>query len=195
MSDKEKILVVGPSWVGDMVMAQSLFKLLHQQDSQVSIDVLAPGWSEPILARMPEVSKTVVMPLGHGELGLTTRYRIGRTLRSEAYDRAIVLPRSFKAALVPYFAYIPKRTGFRSEFRSGLLTDVRELDQKRLDQTVKRFLTLGQSAEATLPQPPAPALTVDAENCSLLRSQFELAKGGISVALMPGAAYGPAKAW
>ncbi|MCP3670109.1 MAG: lipopolysaccharide heptosyltransferase II, partial [Gammaproteobacteria bacterium] len=44
MSDNSRILVVGPSWVGDMVMAQSLFKVLRQQQSGVEIDVLAPGW-------------------------------------------------------------------------------------------------------------------------------------------------------
>ena len=40
----EKILVVGPSWVGDMVMAQSLFKLLRLRFSGCEIHVLAPGW-------------------------------------------------------------------------------------------------------------------------------------------------------
>ena len=47
-----KILVIGPSWVGDMVMAQSLFMVLKQA-GECTIDVLAPGWSLPILERMP----------------------------------------------------------------------------------------------------------------------------------------------
>ena len=62
----KKILVIGPSWVGDMVMAQSLFILLKQQNVNVSIDVLAPSWSQPILNRMPEVSRAIDMPIGHG---------------------------------------------------------------------------------------------------------------------------------
>ena len=44
------ILVVGPSWVGDMVMAQALFMRLRQRHPDAAIDVLAPGWSLPILA-------------------------------------------------------------------------------------------------------------------------------------------------
>ena len=84
-----------------MVMAQSLFKLLHQRDPEISIDVLAPAWSEPLLARMPEVRRSVTMPLGHGELGISKRIAIGRALRAERYDRAIVLPRSLKQEVHP----------------------------------------------------------------------------------------------
>ena len=49
------LLVIGPSWVGDMVMAQSLFKVCQQRNPTAAIDVVAPSWSSPILARMPEV--------------------------------------------------------------------------------------------------------------------------------------------
>jgi len=41
----QRILIVGPAWVGDMVMAQSLFKTLKQHHPAVLIDVLAPAWS------------------------------------------------------------------------------------------------------------------------------------------------------
>ena len=41
----DKVLVVGPSWVGDMVMAQALYKLLRAANSQVEIHVIAPPWS------------------------------------------------------------------------------------------------------------------------------------------------------
>ena len=50
------ILIIGPSWVGDMVMAQTLFTCLKQRHGDgCMIDVLAPDWSRPILERMPEV--------------------------------------------------------------------------------------------------------------------------------------------
>ena len=67
------LLVVGPSWVGDMVMAQSLFKKLKQRSPETPIDVLAPAWSEALTARMPEVRRSIVMPLGHGQLQLRER--------------------------------------------------------------------------------------------------------------------------
>ena len=191
----EKVLVIGPSWVGDMVMAQALFKLLKHRNPEVIIDVAAPAWSEPLLARMQEIRQTVVMPIRHGELGFSKRFHIGRELRAEAYQRAIVIPRSMKSALVPYFANIPVRTGFRGEWRYGLLNDVRPPDRANLDQTVKRFVALGLPSGTPVPDPIRPMLTIDEDNRAALMNRFELNGSGSAVALMPGAAYGPAKCW
>jgi len=194
MTDSQKILVVAPAWIGDMVMAQSLFRLLLEREPGAVIDVVGPPWSLPLVARMPEVRSAFPLAAGHGELALGQRRALGRSLRREAYARAIVLPRSFKAALVPYFARIPLRTGFRSEWRSLILNDTRLLDRARLDQTVKRFLALGLPADAPLPEPPPPRLRVDAANRDALLGRFGL-EAGSAVAFMPGAAYGPAKQW
>ena len=100
------ILIVGPSWVGDMVMAQTLFQCLKQRHPQCEIDVLAPEWSRPILERMPEVRQALSFPLGHGALELATRRRIGKSLAGQ-YDQAILLPNSLKSALVPLLAAVP----------------------------------------------------------------------------------------
>ncbi|MDH3509411.1 MAG: lipopolysaccharide heptosyltransferase II [Gammaproteobacteria bacterium] len=191
----EKILIVGPAWIGDMVMAQSLFKLLRQDNPAVLIDVAAPAWSQALLMRMTEVRNTIPIPLGHGQLGLRKRFQIGRRLRAMGYDRAIVLPRSMKAALVPFFADIPLRTGFRGEMRYGLLNDVRKLDRTVLNQTVKRLIALGLPRRTILPEPPEPRLKIDKQNRSELLRRFDVQDSRAVVALMPGAAYGPAKCW
>jgi heptosyltransferase-2 len=194
----DKVLVVGPSWVGDMVMAQALYKQLRLTDPRVEIHVVAPPWSLPVLERMPEVARGIELAVGHGELGLGCRWSLARRLRGERYTRAIVLPRSAKAALVPWLAGIPRRTGFRGEWRYGLLNDVRPLEP-RLDQTVKRFGALGLPRGAPLPDPlPAalrPRLRSDAANLERLRSAHGLTPGARIAALMPGAEYGPAKRW
>jgi heptosyltransferase-2 len=194
----DKVLVVGPSWVGDMVMAQALYKLLKQQSPRAQIHVVAPAWSLPVLERMGEVARGVELAVGHGELGLGRRMALARRLRAERFSRAIVLPRSLKAALVPWLAKIPVRTGFRGEWRFGLLNDVRALDAS-LDQTVKRFVALGvprgESVPAALPAALQPRLRSDPRNLDLLRAQHRLVPGTRLVALMPGAEYGPAKRW
>ncbi len=188
------ILVVGPSWVGDMVMAQSLFIAL-QSCQTCSIDVLAPPWSLPLLARMPEVRRGISMPLGHGQVQLGVRWQLGKSLRKEGYTRAIVLPGSFKSALVPLFARIERRTGFRGEFRYGLLNDLRHLDKTALPMTVQRFVSLAGAPGAPLPAPfPFPRMVADAENQQRLRRTFELPDQP-AIAFMPGAEYGPAKQW
>lgn len=198
MTAADKVLVVGPSWVGDMVMAQALYKLIRQRSPAAEIHVVAPPWSLPVLERMPEVARGIELAVGHGELGLGRRLSLGRRLRRERYGRAVVLPRSAKSAVVPWFARVPRRTGFRGEWRYGLLNDVRRLDA-RLDQTVKRFVALGQApGEApfdVLPRELQPRLRSDARNLERLRAVHGLEAGAPFAALMPGAEYGPAKRW
>ena len=147
MTANGKILVVGPSWIGDMVMAQSLFITLKKRQPDCQIDVLAPAWSFPLLQRMPEVTGTIEMPLGHGKLGLMPRANQGRQLRGEHYYQAILLPNSWKSALTPFFADIPLRTGYVGEYRWGLLNDSRRLDKKKLTMTVQRFVALGHDQQ------------------------------------------------
>lgn len=183
-----------------MVMAQSLLKTLTAQYPNCVIDVLGPVWSAPIIERMPEARQALTLRVGHGDLALKERWRFGRSLKGE-YDHAIVLPRSMKAALVPWFAGIPVRTGFTGEQRYGVLNQRRELDKQVLDQTVKRFVSLGlPKAEAYPPcEIPFPSLRVDVANQARLREAFDFAGMGILdrplIALMPGAEYGPAKQW
>ncbi|AOV16175.1 lipopolysaccharide heptosyltransferase II [Acidihalobacter aeolianus] len=196
-SAPRRCLIVGPSWVGDMIMAQSLFKLLAARHPEMTIDVLAPAWSEPLLARMPEVRRAVAQPVGHGRLALGERYRLGRSLRAEGYDWAVVLPNSLKSALIPWFAGIPRRTGFVGEFRYGLLNDARRLDKSALPRTVQRFAALAvpPRAPVVLEQLPLPRLSVDAESGEAAAQRLGLETGQPVLGLCPGAEYGPAKRW
>ncbi|QOR37067.1 lipopolysaccharide heptosyltransferase II [Billgrantia diversa] len=192
---ESSILVVGPSWVGDMVMAQSLFKTLKQRQPS-HIGVVAPGWSQPILERMPEVNAVATLDVGHGEFGWGARRILARQLRGR-FDTAIVLPRSWKSALVPFLARIPHRVGFTGEQRYGLLNERRELDKARLDQTVKRFVALGLPAEEARRGDfaiPRPRLRIDSANLAALHARLELGRRP-AIGMMPGAEYGPAKQW
>ena len=192
----DKLLIVGPAWIGDMVMAQSLYKLLLSRDPGLRIDVIAPPWSKPILDRMPEVNRAIELDVVHGEAALGTRWKLGRRLRGRGYRRAIVLPRSLKAALVPFFAGAPVRTGYRGEWRFALINDARPFDPARLDQTVKRFIVLGMPKdEDELPLPPEPSLRTDRENLRSAVQRLGLTPTAATVAIMPGAEYGPAKRW
>ncbi|TAM12630.1 MAG: lipopolysaccharide heptosyltransferase II [Nevskiaceae bacterium] len=190
-----RILVVGPAWVGDMVMAQALFRRLRVDDAACVIDVVAPRWTLPIVARMPEVRSGIELALGHGEFGFGVRRALGHSLRAGHYSRAIVLPNSWKSALVPFFAGIPRRTGYAREARLGLLNDLRPLDKARLKTTVERFVALaGPRGETALPAILPPQLVADAENGAAAAVRLALPDGP-AVALMPGAEYGPAKRW
>jgi len=145
---------------------------------------------------MPEVRKAIVMPLGHGQFDFKGRKTLGKSLRSEQYDQAIVLPNSWKSALIPYFSNIPKRTGYLGEVRWGLLNDSRRLNKEFLTKTVQRFVALATAPCAVLPDIPQPRLLIDPASVDAVKRAFGIveAKGKV-LGLCPGAEYGPAKRW
>lgn len=193
---KKKILVIGPSWVGDSVMAQPLYQRLHQRHPDLELHVFAPAWTLPLLARMPEVAKAHLNPFGHGALRLGERWKVARQLAAERFDQAIVLPNSLKSALIPLFAGIPLRTGFLGESRYWILNDARELDEQALPMMVERFCALAEDKGEPLPRPlshPRLALTDASQRAAL--DKLQLDPGRPAVAFCPGAEYGPAKRW
>ncbi|MEQ1772825.1 MAG: lipopolysaccharide heptosyltransferase II [Burkholderiales bacterium] len=191
-----KILVVAPSWVGDTVMAQPMFRLLHKRHANLSIDVLAPPFTLPLLSRMPEVRRGIVARFDHGELRLNERRRLARELQIEHYDQAIVLPNSLKSALIPMLAKIPLRTGFRGEMRYGLLNDLRRLDEKVLPKMVERFAALALDRGTALSHPlPFPCLSANTENTKIIIQKHILTEDKPIAVFCPGAEYGPAKRW
>jgi heptosyltransferase-2 len=193
----DKILVVGPAWVGDMVLAQSLFKTLKTLRPDCIIDVAAPAWTLPLLERMPEVSGKIALPFKHGELAFWQRIRFGKSLKNIGYSQAIILTNSFKSALLPWAAGIAKRTSFLGEMRYGLINDIRPLDKTKLKKTVERFVTLGLDKNVPLPATiPNPYLISNSETAETLASKLGISVGkGKILGLCPGAEYGEAKRW
>lgn len=194
-----KILIIGPSWVGDMVMSQSLYTTLKAQHPQSEIDVLAPAWCKPILERMPEVNQAIEMPVGHGEFNLLGRRALGRALKKNGYTHAFVLPNSAKSALIPWFAGIPVRIGWKGEFRYGLLTDLRP-DKRVFQYMVERYVALASTkenmrSEVRLDNCPSPKLTIDHVALHRTCGQLNLSLDKPAVGLCPGAEFGPAKRW
>ncbi len=191
-----KILIVAPSWIGDTLLAQPLLARLQRKLPGVVIDALAPGWTAPVLRRMPEISEVIDAPFGHGELKLAARWRLGRALRERSYDEAIVLPNTFKSALVPFFAGIPLRVGFAGELRYGLLSLVHKLDEKRLPLMAERYAQLAEKP-GTAPKRPLPEvrLRVDGANLAAALARLGLSRAKLTAALCPGAEYGPSKRW
>lgn len=192
----QRFLIVGPSWIGDMVLAQSLFRIIKQRHPDSQLDVLAPAWTHPLLARMPEVDEAIAAPFVHGRLDLGVRLRLGRALRARDYDRAIVLPNSLKSALVPFVARARVRTGFTGEFRYSLLNDARRLDRNKLPRTVDRFVALALAPDEKLPEIPPPRLKADRDKARAALSRWLRNPAATPVlGLCPGAEYGPAKRW
>jgi len=197
----EKVLIVAPSWLGDLVIAQSLFKKLHNSNHE--IHVAAPLWNKEILDFMPEVSKKILMPFEHGEVSLVKRYKFAKALQKENYGTSIILPNSLKSALLPYFAKIPNRIGYQKEGRGIFLTDKRILNKDFLPFMVQRFNYLAVNKNENnftdsikVTSELYPKLDTSSIQYDLLQSKFNVdLLNSKSIAIAPGAAFGPAKRW
>ena len=193
-----KILIVAPSWIGDTILAQPLFARLHKLHPNLSLDVLAPAWSAPLLARMPEVRRVLDNPFAHGDFNFLARRRLGRQLRLDAYDATIVLPNSWKSALVPFFADIPRRIGYVGEWRIGLLNIRHTLQPAAFPQLAQRYARLAE-APAAVPLPlaalPPPRLQSTPAQQQAVRMALGLPLDVLPAVFCPGAEFGPAKRW
>ncbi len=191
----QKILIIAPSWIGDCVMAQPLFRRLHEQHEQLELHVYASAWTFPLLSRMAEVHQTHLNPFGHGELRLWDRYKNGKALRQQGFNQVIVLPNSLKSALVPFFSGIKVRTGYLGESRRILLNDIYLLDAVALPKMVERFFALAEPYGFPLPPVPHPRLNIDVDAQTKTLQKFGLSLDKPVIGFCPGAEYGPAKQW
>ena len=191
-----RFLIVAPNWVGDTLLAQPLLARLHQRLPGMAIDALAPSWTAPLLARMPEIAEVIETPFVHGPLQLRERWRLGKSLRTRAYDTAIVLPNTFKSALLPFFAEIRFRVGYTGESRYGLLNIVHKLNPQKTPLMAERYAQLAEKpgAGAKLPLQRG-SLRVDYANLVISVGRLGLDRSRPVVVFCPGAEYGPAKRW
>jgi len=108
-------VVIGLNWVGDNVLALPTYRALHHRfRSEGGIAVAAPEHIASLLASMGLFRK--VLPWNG-----TTRNRI-RVLKSGRFRRAVILPNSFRAAMITYAAGIGERWGYSTDARGLLLT-------------------------------------------------------------------------
>ena len=189
-----RILVVAPNWIGDALMAQPLLARLREKSPGVRIDALAPAWVAPVMRRMPEIEEVIETPFVHGPLELRARWRLGRSLRARRYDQAIVLPNSWKSALVPFFADIPIRSGYVGESRYGLLNLKYRTKGKERTAMALHYARLSEKPGTAPREPlPEPRLRFDPISVRATAARFGIV--GRYAVLCPGAEYGPAKRW
>ena len=172
-------------------MAQPLLARLREKAPDARLDVLAPEWVAAVVRRMPEVDDVIAVELRHGALELRRRWKIGRELKARGYQQAIVLPNTWKSALVPFFADIPLRSGYVGESRYGLLN---LLYRKKAADMPLHYAALSEPPGKAIPLPLAqPRLRAVPHQIASARARFGLPEH--YVVLCPGAEYGPAKRW
>lgn len=196
-----RILVISPNWIGDAVMAQPLLRLLRERYPKQPIDVLTPMRIAPVWRAVREVDTVIESSFASKKLQWRLRWRCARQLRRRGYSAAYVLPNTFKFALIPWFARIPRRIGYRGELRYGLI-NVMHHD----DPNAPRPMTSFYAALASAPHMgaldsthsfalPNPKLYVTAEQLAQALTRSGLSLDAPLIALAPGAEFGSAKRW
>ncbi|MCG2583640.1 lipopolysaccharide heptosyltransferase II [Massilia sp. TS11] len=190
-----RLLIISPNWIGDAVMAQPLLARLRAADPDCLIDVLAPPAVAPVWRAVAEVAEVLTTPFRHGPLQLRERWRYGKVLRARGYAAAYVLPNTLKYALLPWFAGIRQRVGYKGESRYGLI-NVMHHDAVPPRPMVPFYAALAEAPDAPLAASlPRPRLVVDPVAQAAAKAKAGLAPGQPYVCFAPGAEFGGAKRW
>lgn len=188
------ILLIPYMWIGDFVRCHSVVNVLRRRWPERPVDVLSTTLCAPLADYMPGLRKAVIVDLPRKRLAFPQHRALAERLRAESYGSAIVMPRTWKAALAPFLAGIPERTGWAGEARFILLNDMRWGERKR-PRMIDQCAALALAADA--PQPadwPLPELVVPPAEIAAWRARMDLDDGRSAVALCPGAV-GPSKRW
>jgi heptosyltransferase-2 len=189
------VLIIPYVWIGDFVRCHSVVRLLKAQDPDRPVDIVSSTLCAPLADYMPGIRRAIVADLPRRRLGMALQLRLARELRREGYGQALVMSRKWKAALAPWLAGIPRRTGYVGEARIGLINDLRP-GERRLPRMIDQMGALALPTGATLPADwPLPKLEVPAAELEAwrLNNRLETRKGPV-VTLSPGAV-GAGKAW
>ena len=194
MSDAP-VLIVPYVWIGDFVRVHSVVKLLRTQASERPVDMVASSLCAPLADYMPGLRKAIIADLPRGRLGLALQGNLAARLRTAGYGQALIMSRKWKAALAPFLAGIPLRTGFAGEMRYGLLNDVRA-GERALPRMIDQMGALALPKDAALPAEwPLPELAVPREKVERWRAQRQLAQDARPIVTLSPGAVGEGKAW
>ena len=191
MSPREKFLIISPSWIGDLIISQSLLKYLKQEYIDCHIDIIVRPDLVDLAKMMPEVSNIYPLDIKHKSLGLSKRYMLANRIKINSYSSSIILPSSFKSAIIPWLINIPIRIGYKKELRSFLLTKKYSL-VKHKDNMSNRYLKL---ADSSYTDSIRPSLTIEANILDIVRKKYQVSNSKKNIVLCPEAEYGKAKRW
>jgi heptosyltransferase-2 len=189
------VLIVPYVWIGDFVRCHSVVKLLRAEAPERPVDLVSSTLCAPLADYMPGVRRAIVADLPRGRLGLPLQRKLANELRQTGYGQTLVMSRKWKAALAPWLAGIPLRTGFAGEFRFGLLNDVR-FGERDLPRMIDQMGALALAKNASLPSEwPLPELKVPRQDLVSWRERKGLADETRPIISLAPGAVGAGKAW
>jgi lipopolysaccharide heptosyltransferase II len=191
--DSRPILIVPYMWIGDFVRGHTVVRVLKKRWPNRPVDMLVTPLCAPLVDYMPGVRSGIVWDLPRGRLAVARQRRLAAELRLRGYGTALVLPRTWKAAIAPALAGIPERVGFFGEARFGLINRLR-WGEKALPRFIDKNAALALPDGAKRPPEwPVPQLRLPQDEIGRWRQVNGLGSGP-AVALAPGSV-GASKRW
>src|SRR6201991_421522 len=173
-SDTRPILIVPYMWIGDFVRNHTVVRVLKERWPNRPVDMLTTSLCAPLVDYMPGVRQGIVWDLPRGRLAVGRQFGLAGLLRERNYGTALVLPRTWKAALAPALAGIPERVGFVGEFRFGLLNQWR-WGEKKLPRMIDKKAALALPPGTPMPPEwPEPQLRVPDDEIARWRAANDL---------------------
>ena len=192
-SDTRPILIIPYMWIGDFVRNHTVVRFLTERWPNRPVDLLTTSLCAPLVDYMPGVRQGIVWDLPRGRLAVRRQFGLAKLLRAQNYGTALVLPRTWKAAIAPTLAGIPERVGWVGEFRFGLINQWR-WGESKLPRFIDENAALARPDGAPLPPEwPVPQLRVPPDEIACWR-QANGITAGAAVALGPGSV-GASKRW
>lgn len=121
-----RLLIIMPTWVGDVVMTTPTLRALRALLPDTHITALVKANVRPLLDSCPYVDRIVtIRPHRRGMKDGKRKgsINLARHLALGKFDTAILMPNSFRTALLARMAGIPRRIGYDRDGRGFLLTD------------------------------------------------------------------------
>ena len=203
--EPRRLLMVMPTWLGDCVMAMPTLRALRGLFPDAHIAALVGANVKPIVQPNPWTNRILTARVRQrnkakrtsGPIALANRVKAGN------FDTAVLLPNSFRTALIAAMAKIPRRIGYDRDGRGFLLTD-RLIPRRTLEgyvpvPTRDYYLGLAQYLGSSEPDPAMQLFTrsVDDQQALLLlrNAGYDTDSDRCFILLNPGANYGDAKMW
>ncbi len=118
----KRLVILSPNWLGDAVMALPAIADVRRAAPDASITVAARPAIAPLFGLVPEIDDTILLAKPTAIHDVARWRALGTELAGGRFDAALLLPNSMHAALLVSRAGIPERWGYRTGWRSRLLT-------------------------------------------------------------------------
>jgi heptosyltransferase-2 len=194
----KKILISLPNWLGDIVMSLPTIKGMRWLFPESHISVLVKANFASIFKYNHDVNEVIVYQRGEKLRKFISGWKMAKTIRDKNFDLALILPRSFNSALLPFLSKIPQRIGYAADTRTILLSHPIKRSNELLSQhRVYYFLNLLNHFRKSVALY-SPSIKTGHEEerwANELLSSLNIKTSSMLVGFNAGAAYGDAKCW